>query len=167
VLGYAQGMTVKAAARYAGYPLAKAVELFQRDDIAETVYTLRQKIEESLGDVITRDFVGEMILAAHKKAVSATEELAAARDLAKLYGLNAPEKTVQVVHHLQRIEQLEGLSDSELARLAAIDEGLLAPPVRIIPDEEIDDGQPAQADQGVSGPEPAGDYLDEPDQGAG
>lgn len=129
VVGYAQGMSLKAAARHAALSTADALKLTQRDDVAETLHVLRRKVEEELGDVITRDFVGGMILEAHKKAVSATEELAAARDLAKLYGLNAPEKTLQVVHHVQRVEQLEGLSDSELARLAALDDKLMAPPV--------------------------------------
>ena len=68
-----------------------------------------------------------MILEAHKKAATATEEIAAARELAKLYGLNSPEKQVVVNYNVSRVEQLETLPDHELARIAGLDDAVDAP----------------------------------------
>ena len=118
---YSQGMTAKAAARAAGYLLTEAVRLLDRQDVIESIALMRQRMNEELGAVITRDFVGAMILEAHKKAATATEEITAARELARLYGLNAPEKTVSVQYNVTRVEQLEALPDAELARIAGLD----------------------------------------------
>lgn len=140
---YAQGMSAKAAARAAGYMLVEAVELLKRQDVVESIAAMRERMNEELGVVITRDFVGAMILEAHKKAASATEELAAARDLAKLYGLNAPERTVSVQYNVSRVEQLEGLPEAELARLAGYDANAFALPPPIDA-EPVEAGEPAE-----------------------
>lgn len=118
---YAQGMTGKAAARAAGYSHLDSLKLLERQDVIESLAIMRQRMNEELGAVITRDFVGAMILEAHKKAATATEEITAARELARLYGLNAPEKTVSVQYNVTRVEQLESLPDAELARIAGLD----------------------------------------------
>lgn len=118
VVNYASGMPVREAAKSVGLDARDGLKLMERQDIAETVGILRQKLTQELGAVITRDFVGAMILEAHKKAATATEEITAARELAKLYGLNAPEKQLVVSYNVQRVEQLEALSDQELARIA-------------------------------------------------
>ena len=134
---YAQGMTAKAACRAAGYQASDLPALMDRQDVMESIALMRQRMNETLGEVITRDFVGAMILEAHKKAASATEELTAARDLAKLYGLNAPEKREVVTYNVQRVEQLENLPDAELIRMAGFTEAALALP----PAEDIDDAE--------------------------
>jgi len=135
VINYAAGMPVKQAAVSAGMKTQAGLKLMERQDVAETIGILRQKVAAELGSVITRDFVGAMILEAHKKAATATEEITAARELAKLYGLNAPEKQVVVSYNVQRVEQLEALPDHELARLAGLDDMALAPPVTVVEDE--------------------------------
>ena len=140
VLNYAQGMPLHAAAKSAGYAESRALAVLERQDVAETVAVLRKRMTERLGDIIDRDFVGAMILEAHKKAATATEELTAARDLAKLYGLNAPEKKVSLTYNVSRIEQLEALSDADLIRLAEADAQTLSLPEPVLPrPEETDD----------------------------
>ena len=127
VVNYASGMPVRNAAKTVGMTPGEGVKLLDRQDIAETVGVLRQQLTRELGSVITRDFVGVMILEAHKKAATATEEIAAARELAKLYGLNSPEKQVVVNYNVSRVEQLETLPDHELARIAGLDDAVDAP----------------------------------------
>ena len=135
---YAQGMTARAAARAAGYELPEALRLIKRQDVMESIAVMRQRMNEQLGEVITRDFVGAMILEAHKKAATATEEIAAARELAKLYGLNAPEKREVVSYSVTRVEQLESLPDAELVRLAGLQDAALPPPLEDITDIDCD-----------------------------
>lgn len=115
-----RGAPHSTAARAAGMTNGQALEALQRNEVAETVAAMRRRLDESLGEVITRDFIGGMILDSHRRAATATEELTAARDLAKLYGLNAPERAVQVVYNVSRVEQLEHMSDEELVRIAGI-----------------------------------------------
>lgn len=132
VMNYASGMPVKNAAKCVGLTPAEGARLLDRQDVAETVGVLRQRITQELGSVITRDFVGAMILEAHKKAATATEEITAARELAKLYGLNSPEKQVVMTYNVSRVEQLETLPDHELARIAGLDETVTPPSVEVL-----------------------------------
>lgn len=127
VMNYASGMPARNAAKSVGLTPGEGVKLLDRQDVAETVGVLRQQLTRELGSVITRDFVGVMILEAHKKAATATEEIAAARELAKLYGLNSPEKQIVMTYNVSRVEQLETLPDHELARIAGLDDAVDAP----------------------------------------
>ena len=131
-MNYASGMPVRNAAKSVGLTPGQGEKLLDRQDIAETVGVLRQRVTQELGSVITRDFVGGMILEAHKKAATATEEITAARELAKLYGLNAPEKQVVVNYNVSRVEQLETLPDHELARIAGLDDDITPPNVEVL-----------------------------------
>lgn len=135
VMNYASGMPVRNAAKSVGLTPGQGAQLLERQDVAETVGVLRQQLTRELGSVITRDFVGVMILEAHKKAATATEEIAAARELAKLYGLNAPEKQVVMTYNVSRVEQLETLPDHELARIAGLDDAVTAPTLEVLSDE--------------------------------
>lgn len=125
---YCQGMPLNSAALAAGYQKNSGPILLQNEAVAETITALKMRQMDSLGEVVTRDFVGQIFLEAHKKAATATEEIAAGRELGKLYGLYAPEKgTVEVNVQVNRIEQLESLSDAELMRLAKLRATSLSP----------------------------------------
>lgn len=143
---YAQGLPPSKAAKAAGYAGdgdAAAAGLMGNEAIAETITALKMRQMDSLGEVVTRDFVGQMFLEAHKKAATATEEVAAARELGKLYGLYAPEKAaVEVSVQVNRIEQLESLSDEELLRRARLRATSLSPSADALPvieGEVVDD----------------------------
>lgn len=132
---YAQGLPPGEAALAAGYPRSTiANKLLGTEAIAETITALKMRQMDSLGEIVTRDFVGQIFLEAHKKAATATEEIAAGRELGKLYGVYAPEKSAQEVNIVvNRIEQLEGLSDEELLRRAKLRAGSLTPDSHELP----------------------------------
>lgn len=141
---YAQGLAPGKAAVGAGYANEGCAQsLMSNEAIAETITALKMRQMDSLGEIVTRDFVGQMFLEAHKKAATATEEIAAGRELGKLYGLYAPEKgTVEVNVQVNRIEQLENLSDEELLRRARLRSTSLSPAADIRPviEGEVVDG---------------------------
>lgn len=132
---YAQGLPPGKAAVAAGYPdEASARPLLTNEAIAETVTALKMRQMDSLGEVVTRDFVGQMFLEAHKRAATATEEIAAGRELGKLYGLYAPEKgSVEVSVTVNRIEQLENLPTDELLRRARLRTPSISPADDLLP----------------------------------
>jgi len=142
---YAQGIPAGDAALSAGYPSKTAAgALLGSEAIAETITALKMRQIDTLGEIVTRDFVGQMFLEAHKKAATATEEIAAGRELGKLYGLYAPEKgNVEVNVTVNRIEQLESLSDDELLRRARLRAHSLSPEDDLLPplEGELEDGQ--------------------------
>ena len=67
---------------------------------------------------VTRNQLNVLLLAAHRKSATATEEVAAIRELGKLNGLYEAEKPDVTINIQQNIQKLEVLSDEELLRLA-------------------------------------------------
>lgn len=127
---YVQGLSVNAAAEAAGYqnPPEAARRLMREEAVIETLTALKMRQMDSLSELVTRDFVGHIFIEAHKKAATATEEIAAGRELGKLYGLYAPEKAATEINvTVNRIEQLEALSDEELMRRAQLRASSLSP----------------------------------------
>ena len=67
---------------------------------------------------ITTDTAVQMLLESHRKAATATEEVAAIREIAKMLGLYQPEKKQMDSVDIHKIEQLAQMSDEELLKLA-------------------------------------------------
>ena len=115
-----RGLTLATCAQAAGIPL---------DDVRVLILKPHMKVALSVGKEIceehsrvTRERVSGMLIEAYNHADTATEMVLAARELAKLHGLNAPTE-VHIDHNVQlktvRTEaDLRRLSLSELERLA-------------------------------------------------
>lgn len=116
-----RGSVPVVAARLAGYanPDEKAGEL-EASHLIRTAMTLKRRIEQ-YEDGITRADVLNWLQEAKDLAANSMEITAAAREVAKIIGANAPVKvehggTVKVTQ-----EQIQKLSDEDLAKMAAID----------------------------------------------
>jgi len=99
------------AAILAGYEGKRAANLLRarriQTFIAEEQNHYREKHR------LEREQLVQMLLAAHCRATSATEEIAAIRELGRLLGLYpVTKKSVKKVHHI------EELSDNELLKIA-------------------------------------------------
>lgn len=120
VRGYVQGLAPSRAAVQAGYQESMARTLLNKTQIVETIAILREQYAANLGATITRDTVTAMLLDAHKKASTAAEEIMAAKELGKLHGLYAPERHVSISANITRIDQLETMSDEQLAAIGRL-----------------------------------------------
>lgn len=109
----ARGMHPVAAARAAGMPAVPPAER-----IADLVNTFPNNVNQH---VVTRDLLNKMLFEAHAKAATASEEIAAIRELGKLNGLyEQADTTVKV--EINSIKQLEELPDEKLIELAEFEE---------------------------------------------
>jgi hypothetical protein len=68
-----------------------------------------------------------MYLEAHRKSANSTEEKNVVDSLCKLHGLFAPENATQININVDKIQQLEKLSDDELVKLAGENSSYLEP----------------------------------------
>ena len=105
------GVRPQQAAISAGYEGKRAANLLRarriQTFIAEEQNHYREKHR------LEREQLVQMLLAAHCRATSATEEIAAIRELGRLLGLYpVTKKSVKKVHHI------EELSDNELLKIA-------------------------------------------------
>lgn len=117
-----QGLTPRQAKRAALPSSVGEKELMEQYEEHPTVQMAIRQINRAsmLRVAITREFIAQGLLDAHMVASTATEQIAALRELAKLYGLYEPEKHEVNVNQVSR-ERLAALSDEELARLAGGD----------------------------------------------
>ena len=103
------------AARLAGYPANRARitghRLFHHPGVQVAIQEERERLQKEWG--IERDALVSMLLEDHRKAVTATEEVAAIRELGKLLGLYAPQQKQVDSVGFHKLEQLEQMSDSE------------------------------------------------------
>jgi len=75
---------------------------------------------------VTRNQLNLLLLEAHKKSATATEEVAAIRELGKINGLYEKMEPDITINIQQNVHKLEVMSDAELLRLAGRDEELLS-----------------------------------------
>jgi len=87
---------------------------------AQTQTPVEQEFE------ITKNQLNLLLLEAHKKSATATEEVAAIRELGKINGLYEKTEPDITINIQQNVHKLEVLSDAELLRLAGRDEELLS-----------------------------------------
>jgi acetyl-CoA acetyltransferase len=96
-------------------PATRADKLLQDPDVQYVITLLRQAVNHAAKFEVTRENLTLMLLESHRKAATATEEIAAVREIGKLNGLYEQKITV-TNEHVTKIEQLEGLSTEELLR---------------------------------------------------
>ena len=99
------------AAISAGYEPKRAANLLRARRIQAFIAEEQNHYREK--HRLEREQLVQMLLAAHCRATSATEEIAAIRELGRLLGLYpVTKKSVKKVHHI------EELSDNELLKIA-------------------------------------------------
>lgn len=155
VLLFIRGMSITAAARGAGYNDTRQLKKWLDSEEGEAVMGyVRDKHLESVN--VTREQLTRMLFEAHAKAATATEEIAAIREIGKMNDLYENEKrkgavNVQInnTQNITNEKQLERMSTEELLQLAGpklpgalgnhIYEGELAePPLHDNYDEDLD-----------------------------
>lgn len=126
ILYFLRGMSKAAAGRAAGYKNQDSVyEAFKRPKIMQAIEYLREEMREEVK--FDRNTATQLYLEAHRKSATATEEKNVVDSLCKLHGLFAPEQATQVNINVDKIQQLERMSDSELLKLAGVDTKYLEP----------------------------------------
>jgi|TARA_R110000824_G_scaffold85135_1_gene211884 hypothetical protein len=124
---FLRGMSKAAAGRAAGYADPEYVyKIFKKNKIQQAVAYFRDELREEVK--FDRGVATNMYLEAHRKSVTATEECKITDSLCKLHGLHAPENATQININIEKnVEQLERLPDSELLKIAGVDNQYLIP----------------------------------------
>lgn len=122
-----KGMSKKAALVAAGIkPTAgPTADPEDRPHVQEALRKCRKLSADEAG--WTRDKVAKLLEEAYRNSTTAAEQIMAARELGKLYGLYAPEK-VDVSHKVEKVgheRDLKSLTMDELKRLAQMDKGIV------------------------------------------
>lgn len=110
-----QGFTKNAAAKAAGFPSAS---VFQRQHMIDALNEINSDITTEIK--VTRNMLTQMLFESHRKSATATEEIAAVREIGKLHGLYESDKAQQTTVNINIIEQIESLPTHELIELAAL-----------------------------------------------
>ena len=126
VLLYLRGMSKAAAGRAAGYAdIEHVYKVFKREPVQRLLDHMRNEMREDVK--FDRTVATTMYMEAHRKSANATEEVKCVDSLCRLHGLVGPEKGVQVNINMDSVEQLERLPDSELLKIAGVDNQYLLP----------------------------------------
>lgn len=126
ILFHLRGMTKAAAGRAAGYrDVDRVYSLFKTDKVQKALQYLRNEMREEVK--FDKNTATSMYLEAHRKSATATEEKNVVDSLCKLHGLFMPENATQININVDKIQQLERLSDAELLKLAGADTKYLEP----------------------------------------
>lgn len=120
ILNYFRGMTIPKAAESAGYrDIGWARKYLQSPGAQAILGLLREREFEDVR--ITVDSITGMFMEAYHMSATATEKIAAARELGKLHGLYPDQKKGVEVNITQNnigtanVKQLQRLSDEEIA----------------------------------------------------
>lgn len=115
-----RGLSLEACARAAGFQNPRSMVAALEAD-PRIVTALRKGREISAQETgVTRKTIEEMLLRAYDAAATAGEMVMAARELARLHGLNEPTKH-EVKHTVRQVKsekELKALPTEELERLA-------------------------------------------------
>ncbi len=126
ILFHLRGMTKAAAGRAAGYrDVDRVYSLFKTDKVQKALQYLRNEMREEVK--FDKNTATSMYLEAHRKSATATEEKNVVDSLCKLHGLFMPDNATQININVDKVEQLERLSDAELLKLAGTDTQYLEP----------------------------------------
>lgn len=126
ILFHLRGMTKAAAGRAAGYrDVDRVYAIFKTDKVQKALAYLRNEMREEVK--FDKNTATSMYLEAHRKSATATEEKNVVDSLCKLHGLFMPENATQININVDKVQQLERLSDAELLKLAGADTKYLEP----------------------------------------
>ena len=124
---FLRGMSKAAAGRAEGYSDPELVyRIFKKPKIQKAVAYFRDELRDEVK--FDRGVATNMYLEAHRKSVTATEECKITDSLCKLHGLHAPDSATQININIEKnVQQLERLPDSELLKIAGVDNQYLIP----------------------------------------
>jgi hypothetical protein len=126
VLFHLRGMSKAAAGRAAGYKdIDRVYQIFKTEKIQKALTYFRNEMREEIK--FDKNTATGMYLEAHRKSANATEEKNVVDSLCKLHGLFIPENATQININVEKVEQLEKLSDAELLKIAGADMKYLEP----------------------------------------
>lgn len=126
LLFHLRGMSKAAAGRAAGYnDVDRVYAIFKMPKMQQALDYLRREMREEVK--FDRNVATTMYLEAHRKAATSTEEKNVVDSLCKLHGLFAPDNATQININVDKVAQLEKLSDAELLKIAGIDKTYLEP----------------------------------------
>lgn len=131
-----RGLPLAMAAEQVGVPIASAQTFLTRPQVAAVLAYLREtQITTELR--IDRNMLNLMLMEAHAKSATATEEIMAVRELAKINGLNAPQQ-IEVTRRQEAVtaSQLRRMSSEDLAALADEDLAIDGEYTEVTPDEQ-------------------------------
>lgn len=114
----ASGANAQAAGKAVGATPEQAAEWARDKHIKSVIAGIHDAQME--GVRFTREKLSSMLLQSYYKAATATEEIAAVREIGKLQGLYAPE-TQELNVNVNNAKQLENMSVDELAKIAGLD----------------------------------------------
>jgi phage terminase small subunit len=110
-----RGIRPNTAGQQAGYGQNTGSSLMKQPHIAATIERLREAVLQGVGLTVTRENLTVMLFESHAKAATATEEVTAIREIAKINGIYDQKITVR--HEgVPRLDQLERLSTEELLK---------------------------------------------------
>ena len=114
---YCYGFPIPQAARHAGMAPDRARELINDPRLTATL----DQIKETYADAvkISRETVTVMLLEAHRKAATASEEIAAAKEIGKLHGLykSDDQKGTKITNNTQINGDVKVNTRKRLARM--------------------------------------------------
>jgi hypothetical protein len=116
-----QGTGLPSAAEAVGLTLKKATKILSQEKHQKVLATLDR--ERAAPARIDRSMLTMMLLEAHRKAGTATEEISAIKELGKMHGLYEPEVIKQVSLNADVTNRVANMSDAELLGLLGKDEG--------------------------------------------
>tara|TARA_R100000908_G_scaffold64567_1_gene48957 strand:- start:86 stop:607 length:522 start_codon:yes stop_codon:yes gene_type:complete len=126
VLFHLRGMSKAAAGRAAGYKdMDRVYQIFKTPKMQKALTYLRNEMREEVK--FDKNTATGMYLEAHSKAANSTEEKNVVDSLCKLHGLHIPEQATMININVEKVEQLEKLSDAELLKIAGNDTKYLEP----------------------------------------
>ncbi len=126
LLFHLRGMSKAAAGRAAGYnDIDRVYSMFKTTKMQNALNYLRREMREEVK--FDKSTATHMYLEAHRKSATSTEEKNVVDSLCKLHGLFAPENATQININIDKVHQLEKMSDSELLKIAGIDRDYLEP----------------------------------------
>lgn len=126
LLFHLRGMSKAAAGRAAGYSdMDRVYSIFKQQKMQNALQYLRNEMREEVK--FDRTTATSMYLEAHRKAATSTEEKNVVDSLCKLHGLHIPEQATMININVEKVEQLEKLSDAELLKIAGNDTKYLEP----------------------------------------
>lgn len=114
----ASGASPEVAGKAVGATEKELTEWQQDKDIKALLAGIEEN--QKRGMTFTREKLSLMLLESYYKAGTATEEIAAVREIGKLQGLYSPE-IQEVTVNVNNVKQLETMTAEELAKLAGLD----------------------------------------------
>ena len=131
------GMTQVASAAAGGWahPKNKASSIEKRPHVQAAIVAACQDLAEEVQ--FGRKEAHEMLMSAYHNAATATEQVAAVRELINLHGIAAPKK-VEHEHTHKGTVSLERMETEELMKLAEMDDLTLEGEYEVVTDEPDD-----------------------------